>query len=34
VFFTDGYVPQWPKDVGIPTLWVGCHEKPPWGSVA
>jgi hypothetical protein len=34
VFFTDGYVPKWPKDVGIPTLWVGCQEKPPWGSVA
>ena len=34
ICFTDGYVPAWPKDDGIPTLWVGCKEKVPYGIKA
>ena len=34
VFFTDGYVPAWPKDEGLPTLWVGCKQQPPFGTWA
>lgn len=34
ICFTDGYVPFWPTDNGIPTLWVGCKEKIPYGISA
>ena len=34
VCFSDGYVPRWPEDVGIRTLWVGTQAAPPWGEVA
>lgn len=32
VCFTDGYVPRWPKDPGVPTLWVGTQVEPPYGQ--
>ena len=34
VCFTDGFVPVWPEDKGIPTLWVGCQTDVPYGSKA
>ena len=36
VCFTDGYVPCWPKDTGIPILWVGLEGgvKAPYGIEA
>lgn len=33
VCFTDGYVPDWPKDPGVPVLFVGTARKPPFGTV-
>ena len=34
VCFTDGWVPRWPCNTGIPTLWVGTDRTPPFGIVA
>ena len=34
VCFTDGWVPRWPRNTGIPTLWVGTDRTPPFGIVA
>lgn len=35
VFFSDGYVPKFPRNEGdIPTLWVGCQVDVPFGSKA
>ena len=31
IAFTDGYVPGWPEDVGIDTLWV-CGNPVPFGK--
>jgi hypothetical protein len=32
IIFTDGWVPSWDKDRGVPVLWVGVHETPPYGT--
>jgi hypothetical protein len=32
IIFTDGYVPSWGKDPGVPVLWVGTRESPPYGE--
>lgn len=33
VAFTDGWVPAWPKDAGVPTLWVGLRGgEAPYGQ--
>jgi len=34
VCFTDGYVPKWPSDTGIPVLWVGTQTEIPYGTKA
>ena len=35
VCFTDGYVPRWPNDPGVPTLVVASQtEVPPWATKA
>lgn len=34
VCFSDGYVPGWPKEPGVPVLWVGCQATPPFGVKA
>ena len=34
VSYTDGYIPEWPKDLGVPTLWVVPKgTEPPYGEV-
>lgn len=32
ICITDGYVPSYPSNPGIPVLWIGPHNKPPYGK--
>ena len=32
VCFTDGYIPAWPKDPGVPVLWIMDHIEAPFGE--
>lgn len=34
ICFTDGWVPKWPTNPGVPTLWVGCAVSVPFGTKA
>ena len=34
ICFTDGYVPKWPKDNGVPTLWITDYHTIPYGTKA
>jgi hypothetical protein len=34
ICFTDGYVPGWPKDKGVPTLWITDYPTVPYGEKA
>src|SRR5690606_34761557 len=34
VCFSDGYLGQWPRDPGVPCLWVGSQVEVPFGERA